>query len=112
MPIKEVLTRRQSVRGKVSRLIVSERNSSWNQEVVINLRVISGSRGSFRRQQQRLSNPSRSRPMGGIEKVIEYRQVPNSGGSVELRRVTPSVDGPIEHIDVVEPIHQETASQR
>ena len=43
--------------------------------------------------------------MGGIEKVIEYRTVPNSGGSVELRRVTPSVDGPVEHIDVVEPVH-------
>ena len=38
-------------------------------------------------------------------KVIEYRTVPNSGGSVELRRVTPSVDGPVEHIDVVEPVH-------
>ena len=57
-------------------------------------------RGTTRRS-QRLSNPSRSRPMGGIEKVIEYRPVTN--GSVELRRITPSADGPVEHIDVVEP---------
>jgi hypothetical protein len=47
--------------------------------------------------------------MGGIEKVIEYRTVPNGGGSVELRRITPSVDGPVEHIDVVEPpVHMVT----
>ena len=39
--------------------------------------------------------------MGGIEKVIEYRPVTN--GSLELRRITPSADGPVEHIDVVEP---------
>ena len=57
-------------------------------------------RGTSRRS-QRLNNPSRSRPMGGIEKVIEYRPVTN--GSVELRRITPSADGPVEHIDVVEP---------
>ena len=67
-------------------------------------------RGSNRRT-QRLSNPSRSRPMGGIEKVIEYRAVPNSGGSVELRRVTPSADGPVEHIDVVEPVHMHDATR-
>lgn len=41
-----------------------------------------------------------SRPLGGLEKVIEYRPVPNGHG-IELRRVTASADGPVEHIQVV-----------
>lgn len=41
-----------------------------------------------------------SRPVGGLEKVIEYRPVPNGHG-IELRRVTASMDGPVEHIQVV-----------
>ena len=40
------------------------------------------------------------RPLGGLEKVIEYRPVPNGHG-IELRRLTASADGPIEHIQVV-----------
>ena len=43
-----------------------------------------------------------SRPLGGLEKVIEYRTVPNGNG-VELRRVTPSADGPVEHVQVLQP---------
>ena len=43
------------------------------------------------------------RPLGGIEKVIEYRPVPNGHG-IELRRVTASVDGPVEHIQVVQQV--------
>ncbi len=38
------------------------------------------------------------RPLGGIEKVLEYRPVPNGRGAVELRRMTPSAAGPVEHI--------------
>ncbi len=37
-------------------------------------------------------------PLGGIEKVVEYRPVPNGKGAVGLRRVTPSAAGPVEHI--------------
>ena len=37
-------------------------------------------------------------PLGGIEKVLEYR--PGSDGRVELRRVTASAEGPIEHVQV------------
>ena len=44
-----------------------------------------------------------SRPLGGIEKVIEYRPVPNGHG-IELRRVTASADGPVEHIQVVQQV--------
>lgn len=43
-----------------------------------------------------------SRPLGGLEKVIEYRPVPNGHG-IELRRVTASADGPVEHRQVVQP---------
>ena len=39
------------------------------------------------------------RPLGGLEKVIEYRTVPN-GQSIELRRLTASSEGPVEHIQV------------
>lgn len=46
--------------------------------------------------------PFGARPLGtGIEKVLEYRTVRN-GRSVELRRVTPSAQGPVEHIQVVQ----------
>ena len=41
-----------------------------------------------------------ARPLGNIEKVIEYRTILN-GQSVELRRVTASVEGPVEHLQVV-----------
>ena len=44
-----------------------------------------------------------SRPLGGIEKVIEYRPVPNGHG-IELRRVTASADGPVEHIQVIQQV--------
>ena len=40
-----------------------------------------------------------SRPLGGLEKVIEYRPVPNGHG-IELRRITASKEGPVEHIQV------------
>ena len=40
-----------------------------------------------------------SRPLGGLEKVIEYRPVQNGHG-IELRRLTASKDGPVEHIQV------------
>eukprot|EP00094_Tigriopus_californicus_P001551 TCALIF_01499-PA protein Name:"Protein of unknown function" AED:0.20 eAED:0.04 QI:0/0.66/0.25/1/0.66/0.5/4/0/619 len=38
---------------------------------------------------------------GGIEKLAEYRNVSN--GQVEVRRITPSLDGPVEHIQVINP---------
>ena len=41
-----------------------------------------------------------ARPLGNIEKVLEYRTILN-GKSVELRRVTASVEGPVEHLQVV-----------
>ena len=41
-----------------------------------------------------------ARPLGNIEKVLEYRTLLN-GKSVELRRVTASVEGPVEHLQVV-----------
>ena len=41
-----------------------------------------------------------ARPLGNIEKVLEYRTILN-GESVELRRVTASVEGPVEHLQVV-----------
>ena len=40
-----------------------------------------------------------SRPLGGLEKVIEYRPVQNGHG-IELRRITASKEGPVEHIQV------------
>ena len=41
-----------------------------------------------------------ARPLGNIEKVLEYRTILN-GKSVELRRVTASIEGPVEHLQVV-----------
>lgn len=38
---------------------------------------------------------------GGIEKLAEYRNVSN--GQVEVRRITSSLDGPVEHIQVINP---------
>ncbi len=46
--------------------------------------------------------------MGGIEKVLEYRPVPNGKGAIELRRIAASADGPVEHRQVVEPVPNQT----